>query len=196
LNLPSIGTILLFAGSLIERKGIDILLHAFIGASSKRSDLYLLVVGPKNKNENPTLDEGFVNHLNLLVITNRLAERVSFTGLIRDRGILAEIYRAADIFVFPSRNEGLPNVVLEAMACEMPIIVSQLPGLEKVIQHKENGLYVPIGDADALQDSILMLCNSPLLTGKIRQKARCYVEKHHSFTAWQAQLAEFYKSLC
>jgi glycosyltransferase involved in cell wall biosynthesis len=195
LDLPPDATILVFVGSVIERKGVDVLIRAFIEASSSYPDLYLLIVGPKNKNENPSMDDGFINDLYSLINKNNLAERVYFTGLIQDRRKLSELYRLADIFVFPSRNEGLPNVVLEAMASGLPVVVSHLPGLEKTIIHGENGLFVPIGDVTALSDSILMLSRDLSLAGKIGTNARGYVEKNHDFRSWQAQLVEIYSGL-
>jgi glycosyltransferase involved in cell wall biosynthesis len=70
-----------------------------------------------------------------------------------------------------------------------------LPVLEKVIKHGENGLIMPIGDVDALKESILLLSNDPELSRKIGHNARSYVEEHHGFQVWQARLVEFYKSL-
>lgn len=195
LGLPVDAKMLVFVGSVIERKGADILVQAFIDASFKHSDLHLLIVGPKDKRENPSVDEDFINDLCLLLERNHLSEHVTFAGLVRDREKLAEIYRAADIFVFPSRNEGLPNVLLEAMASGLPVIVSRLPGLETVIQHEENGVFIPIDDAEALCDSILNLIDKPLLGQQLGCKARRYVEENHGFETWQAQLIKVYEDL-
>ena len=195
LKLPQNATILVFVGSVKERKGVDVLIRAFIGACSERSDLYMLIVGPKNKNENPSIDEDFVNDLYLLLNKNNISERVSFTGMIQDRQKLAEMYRASDIFVFPSNKEGLGNVVLEAMASELPVVVTQLPVLENIIRHGENGLFVPIGDVDAVKDSILTLSNDPSLSKKLGLAAKNYVREEHSFIIWQSQLVKLYRGL-
>jgi len=124
LTLPSGATILVFVGSVIERKGVDVLIQAFIDASINQPDLFLIIVGPKSVDDSPSIDEDFVNHLYSLLNKNNLNERVFITGLIQDRQKLSEIYRASDIFVFPSNNEGLGNVVLEAMASGLPVVVS------------------------------------------------------------------------
>jgi glycosyltransferase involved in cell wall biosynthesis len=195
MNLPADAIVLVFVGSVIERKGVDVLIQAFIEASSKHPDLYLVIVGPKTKNENPSLDENFINGQYDLLKQNNLSGRATFTGLIQEREKLAQLYRASDMFVFPSRQEGLGNVVLEAMASGLPVAVSQLPVLDKIIQHEENGLYVPIGDAGALTDAILRLCSDAALARKIGQNARTYVEKNHGFEAWQAHLVEIYRNL-
>jgi glycosyltransferase involved in cell wall biosynthesis len=194
-HLPQNAQILVFVGSIKERKGVDILIHGFIGASLQQPDLHLLVIGPNNKKENPSVDADFVNSLYTLLKMNELADRVSFTGMIQNRQELAEMYRAADIFVFPSNNEGLGNVVLEAMAAGLPVVVSQLPVLEKVIKDKENGLFIPIGDTDALRNAVLMLIQDPTLASKIGRKARYYSKQNHSFSEWQTKLVAFYQGL-
>jgi glycosyltransferase involved in cell wall biosynthesis len=195
LNLPVDATILVFVGSVIERKGADVLVHAFLQARTRYPDLFLLVVGPRNKNENPSLDEDFVAGLHTLIEKEGVSERVSFAGLIQDRQALAEIYRAADIFVFPSRQEGLGNVVLEAMATGLPVAVSQLPVLDKIILDGENGLVAPIGDAEATSIAILRICGDPDLAARLGSNARTTVEKKHGFTAWQRDLVDMYRSL-
>lgn len=188
-------TILVYVGSVIQRKGVDLLIRAFIDVSSQHSDLYLMIVGPKDRHENPSLDEGFVNGLRQSLSTNRLSTQVAFLGLIQDREELAEIYRASDMFVFPSRNEGLGNVILEAMACGLPVIVSQLPVLEKVVTHGENGFLIPVNDVSGLKDTILTLISEPSLAQKIGQNAHHYIQTRHDFLAWQAELTAFCKGL-
>ena len=194
-DFPLDAKILLFVGSLIKRKGIDILLQAFIGAYSKTPGLFLLIIGPKNKNENPSIDEALIKELLKQINDHLISDRVFFAGLIQDRQKLAEIYRASDIFIFPSRQEGLPNVVLEAMASGLPVIVSQLPALEKVIRHGENGLYVPIGDPAALEKSIIKVSSDPFLEKKIGAAANNYIMDKHSFGSWQSNLVKIYKKI-
>ena len=194
-QLPPDATILLFIGSLIKRKGVDILLESFFQAIEQCPDLFLLMVGPKTKGENPSLDEGFVNHLQQQINRKRLENRVHLAGLIKDRHNIAGLYRAADIFVFPSRNEGLPNVVLEAMASGLPVIVSNLPGLQPVISHQENSIMVSIGDVEGFCKAISTLKENPAAAAKLGQNARAYVCQHHSFAQWQSDLTKIYQDL-
>lgn len=193
--LPEDAKILLFVGSLIERKGVDLLIKAFIEAEREDKSLYLVLVGARNKQENPSLDEELISHLQEVLDKNRLGSRVKFMGLVQERAQLAEIYRAADIFVFPSRNEGLGNVVLEAMACGLPMIVSRLPVLESVIRNGENGIFVPVDDSDVLADAIVQLAADPAKCQTLGQAANRYTITHHGFAEWQARLVEFYRNL-
>ena len=195
MDIPPKAVVLVFVGSVIKRKGVDILVQAFIEASSEHPDLHLLIVGPKDGYEQPGLDEGFVSELRARLSQKNLAEKVLFTGLVQDGHRIGEIYRASDIFVFPSRREGLPNVVLEAMASELPVVVSQLPGIEKVIQHEQNGILIPIDDVDSLRNAIVRLSNNLPIAREMGCKAYDHIEKKHSFLAWQNQLIEIYQSL-
>lgn len=194
-SLPEEAKILVFVGSIIQRKGVDILTKAFITAAQRDNDLCLIVVGARNKQENPSLDEDFVSNLHKELEENGVSNKVTFLGLIQNRDQLADLYRLSDIFVFPSRNEGLPNVVLEAMACGLPVIVSRLPVLENVIANGENGFFVPIDDAVSLSDAIIKLAFDPTLRQSLGQAANRYTITHHSFAKWQARIAELYRSL-
>lgn len=194
-DIPNNAMLLVFVGSIKKRKGVDVLMQSFIEAGSKNPDLYLLLIGPKDIKENPSLDDNFIHSLVSLLNENEISNRAIFAGLMQDRQKLAEMYRAADIFVFPSTLEGLGNVVLEAMASELPVITTQLPVLEKVIEHERNGYFVPVGDARALEDAILMLSDNPQLAKRMGIAARQHVSREHSFAAWQAQLSCYYGRL-
>lgn len=194
-NLTAEAFVLLYVGSLIQRKGVDLLVDAFIKAQRQNSQLHLWLVGPQNKHENPSLDESFVFKVKQLVATAGLENVVTFAGLVAERKTLAEVYRTADAFVFPSRKEGLPNVVLEAMASGLPVIVSDLPGLKKVVNPCKTGVVIPIGDIDALENAIVALVSSKTGKKTLGEAARAYILENHSFDPWQAKMAQIYKQL-
>lgn len=195
LNLPLNAKVLVFVGSVIERKGVDVLIQAFIEAGASIPELFLVIVGPKDSKENPSMDNVFVEQLMSKAAQYGMGARICWMGLIQERTKLAGIYRASDIFVFPSRNEGLGNVVMEAMASGMPVIVSQLPVLEKIAVHLDNAFLVPIGSSDQLRDAILSLVEKPGLAAQLGQNAFDYIVSNHSFEIWQSRLSNFYKSL-
>jgi glycosyltransferase involved in cell wall biosynthesis len=194
-NLPSNALVLLFTGSLIQRKGVDLLIEAFIEVAQKIPDLFLWLVGPKDQTENPSMDETFVTSLQQKVAEAGLSDRVSFHGMIAQRHTMAEAYQAADVFVFPSRKEGLPNVVLEAMACGMPVIVSDLPGLKNVIKPNDNGIVVPIEDIQALVQQIQYIAEHPSEAQLVGERANMYIQSRHGFNAWQKKIAGYYHQL-
>jgi glycosyltransferase involved in cell wall biosynthesis len=169
--------------------------EGFFDALQKHPDLFLLLVGPQNKGENPSLDEDFVVNLKRQIVDKGANERVQFKGLIKDRETLAELYHTADGFVFPSRREGLPNVVLEAMTSGLPVIASDLPGLKPVITHGQNGFIVPIGDIDSLIQAIIDLVENPEGAAQLGKNARNHILTHHSFSTWQTYLVKIYQNL-
>jgi glycosyltransferase involved in cell wall biosynthesis len=122
-------------------------------------------------------------------------DRYLFTGLVQDNQLLADYFRAADIFAFPSNNEGLGNVVLEAMACELPVIASQLPVLENVVIDGKNGIFIPKGNIEALKDGMIRLIDNPSLARLLAKNARNYVQDNHSLLNWQYDLAVLYRDM-
>jgi glycosyltransferase involved in cell wall biosynthesis len=85
---------------------------------------------------------------------------------------MPELYAEHDVFVFPSLMEGLPSVLLEAMASGMPVITAETCGMPDVIENEFNGLLIPPADAGALEQAILKLANSPELRRRLGQAAR------------------------
>jgi len=194
-GLPEDAKVCLFVGSLIWRKGVDLLMDAFITALEQDPHLFLWLVGPKSRQENPTLDEDFVRGIQDKVTEQGLGSSVQFEGIVSDRAVLAVAYRAADLFVFPSRKEGLPNVVLEAMASGVPVVVSQLPGLKNVIRSGENGVMIDNETENSLASAMGDVCHNPAAAANLAQHARKYILEHHSFAAWQRQLTAYYQEL-
>lgn len=194
-SIPINSKILLFTGSIIKRKGIDFLIEAFLQIAPDHPNLYLWLVGPASQKENASLDKEFIIKMKNQVSRAKLTDRVRFHGMIYNRSELSEAYQAADIFVFSSRNEGLPNAVLEAMACELPVIVSDLPGLKNVIKSDYNGAVVPIGGVEALAEAILALAEDEERSASLGRNARSYIQSVHGFDAWQKEISAYYHKL-
>jgi glycosyltransferase involved in cell wall biosynthesis len=114
-----------------------------------------------------------------------ISEYVKFLGFRDD---VNEILNTVDLFVMPSISEGLPNAVLEAMACEKPVIASAVGGIPEVVHHGENGYLTPPGDARALRE-ILLQC---LADRRHWQKlARCARQTVESGFSLRQQIADF-----
>lgn len=195
LSLPQNATILIFTGSLIHRKGVDILTEAFIQVAHDNPDLFLLLVGPNGQKENPSIDPKFIHQLEHLIADKGLSRRVMFWGLEKDRKTLSELYQASNLFVFPSRNEGLGYVILEAMASGLPVVVSDLPVLKDIIVHHANGYVVPLEDVEALTQVLIDVVRDPIKAKELGRNAREYVLSHHTFSEWQETLSGHYKRL-
>lgn len=90
--------------------------------------------------------------------------------------VAVELQRA-QFLVHPSRTEGLPNAVLEAMAAGLPVIASEVGGIPTLVHHDDNGLLVPVGDAPALAAAISRLAGDPALRVQMGSASRRYAER-------------------
>jgi len=98
-----------------------------------------------------------------------LADRFTLLGWRDD---VADLYCAADLFVFASHREGLPVSPIEAMASGLPVIASDIPGCREEIEHEQSGLLYPAGDSGALSDAIRRLLSTPDLAARLGAGAR------------------------
>jgi len=89
---------------------------------------------------------------------------VKFLGT---REAVADLFRACDVFVMPSRREGLGIACLEAMAAERPVIASRVGGLGDAVVHERTGLLVPPEDPQALADAIARMIRDPDLRARL-----------------------------
>lgn len=131
LGIPFETKLVLFVGSIVPRKGVDLLLRSWPGALAHHPDARLALVGGF---ERPT----FMTQERIAVLTQYqtsvrgLAESADMRGSVQfvpETPAVEKWLRAADVFVFPSEQEGMGNVVLEAMACGLPSVITRFKGL-------------------------------------------------------------------
>lgn len=147
-------------GSLIPGKGYDVLISA-LGKLQPRGDVQLLIAG--DGPERPAL-EAQVEALGLM-------EKVRFLGNLPPARI-PSFLSEGDVFVFASRSEGRPNVVIEALASGLPVISTRLPGVDGLVHPDENGWLVEIDDADGLAAAIDAALSDPEATRAMGERAR------------------------
>ena len=104
-------------------------------------------------------------------------------------------FAAADLFALPSLREGLPNVLLEAMACGVPAVASNIAGIPRVVADGVNGFLIPPGDAAALAARLKLLLADAKLRVTIAAAARAAVEARYSFAERMRKLAASYDEL-
>lgn len=157
-NLPR-KKVVIAVGRLNDRlKGFDLLIEAF--SIIKNQDWQLQFAGNK-------IEE---SGLKVLVKEKNLDDRVIFLGQVTD---IDKLYSEAGIFVLPSRSEGFPNALVEAMACGAPCISFKCKaGPEEIITHNENGLLVEADDVKALAEAIDFLIENPLERNRIGENAK------------------------
>ena len=145
---PSPGLRLLFVGRLAPIKGVRVLMDAFEAASQVRDDVRLTIVG-----------DG-VDRAHLEARAANLAGRVRFAGYLGQSGV-ARAMAEADALILPSFAEGLPVVLMEAMASGLPVIATQVGGVNELVEDGVSGFLVPASDAPALTRRILDLASDP-----------------------------------
>lgn len=161
LNLPEKYTIVLFVGSLIRRKGVDILLSAIARIVAHHSRVKLIVIG-----EGP-----FLKQLEAQALDLAIDKIVHFVGR-KSNDELPFWYSAADVFVLPSLREGTPLALLEALSCEVPVIVSRAGGMVEVIEDGKNGLLTDIADPVDLERKLSVLLADSDMRQRFKEAAR------------------------
>jgi glycogen(starch) synthase len=149
-------------------------------------------VGPRSKADDPDIDEAFVREVRERLARAGVAARVVWTGTVRDKKALAECYSAADVFVFPTRAEGMPNVLCEAMTAGLPVAATYLRGItDFAVTDGETGLLFPPEDVDALTQVVERLVADPVLRAKMGKAARAH-SKRFGFEEYCRDLKAFY----
>ncbi len=136
-------TVVLFVGALRRVKGVDVLAQAARLVLARNKRILFLVIGPGRP-----ADFG-LQHLPNVRCVGRLAP-----------GAVLMLYQACDVFVLPSRAEGRPNALLEAMAAGLPVVATRLPGVEEVVT-PESGILVDQEDPVALSQAVEFLVTRP-----------------------------------
>lgn len=148
------------AGRLVPLKCFETLVKAVAKIVEQgQHDLLVLIIG--DGEERPRLEK--------LIAELRVESYVKLLGLRDD---VIELMREADIFVIPSSYEGLSIAMIEAMACGLPIIGSNAPGLRECINHGQNGLLFQVKDHNALAECIVRLANDNGLRASLSHGAQ------------------------
>ena len=137
-------------------------------------------------------DGGLTNQLKALAARFNVAERVTFHGFRCDvESLLSE----ADALLMPSRHEGLPYTLLEAMSLGKPVVASDVGGLAEVIRDGENGLLVPVGDARALAKALHRLGNSADLRKTLGSAAARDQRERYTLTMMGEEYLKVYQEV-
>lgn len=140
------GRNILFVGRLDHVKGVPVLIEAFSKVAAEDSDVHLHIVG----------DGPERNELEFIVIESGLESRVSFYGY-QSQAQIREHFAAADVFVMSSFVEGIPVVLMEAMAAGVPVVAPRITGIPELVRDGETGLLVTPGSVEALAERIQLL---------------------------------------
>lgn len=146
-GLPDSAKVLISVGGLVERKGMHRVIEVLPALLKHQRDLHYLIVGGASPEGDNRVE------LTAQVARLGLADRVHFLGALPPDELKWPL-SAADVFVLATRNEGWANVFLEAMACGLPVISTDVGGNAEVVCREELGSIVPFGDSAALQKAL------------------------------------------
>ena len=147
LGLMANAKVIVTVGGLVERKGFHRVIAALPEILKKFPDTVYLIIG------GASAEGDWTSKLQQLVADNGLGNAVKFLGLMAPEELSVPL-SAADIFVLSTRNEGWANVLLEAMACGLPVVATDVGGNSEVVCRPELGKIVPFDDHRALVDAI------------------------------------------
>ena len=169
---------ILSVGRVVYQKGLDLALRALAGLKDIEWEWRIAGDGPQ------------LPALQAMIEENGLQERVHFLGwLTTDE--LKKQYAEATLFLFPSRHEGMPNAMLEAMASGLPVVATRIAGSEELVTEGETGVLVKGEDVEALREALRPLLTQAKMRKKMGGAARQRAERSFSWT----KIAEEYQLL-
>jgi glycosyltransferase involved in cell wall biosynthesis len=185
LGIPTSAVIVLSVGRMVTKKGYDYLIEAIPKVLRSRDDVHIVLGGTGDRLHEYKL------------VTRPWADRVHFPGLIA-RDVLPDLYRAADVFVLPAIHDrkgnvdGLPNVVLEAMASGLPVVASSVSGIPLAVHDGVHGRLVREKDSAALGSALIELIETPDLSRRMGAAARARAQSELTWNSVARRYANVY----
>jgi glycosyltransferase involved in cell wall biosynthesis len=181
---------ILYAGRLIDLKGVDYLIRALPAVLKKFPETKLVVIGT-----GPMKDD-------LINLSTRLSlsDKVIYIDKVPQEKLL-EFYTSANLFVLPSivnekgETEGLGVVLLEAMACGLPVVGSDVGGIPDIIKDGETGLLARQKEPDSLAEKITRIFSDVPLRRKLVENGYQMVEKNFSWDTISEKFIEIYREV-
>jgi glycosyltransferase involved in cell wall biosynthesis len=169
-------------GRLSAEKGFDLLIRAADRLIRSGHDVEVWIAG----------DGDAKSSLETLTAELGLAGRVRLLGYQSDP---RAVYEASDLFALSSLREGLPNVVLEAMAMETPVVATRIAGVPRLVRDAETGVLVEPGSVDALAAGLERLVSDAAARDRLASAARRFVVERYSFAARMTKVRAIYDRL-
>ena len=181
------GKVILSLGRIARNKGYDLLIQAFaqVAAREPAARLHLAIGGRQLQPGEEALVEG----CRKLAAELGVADRVSFSGFVPDAE-MADLYRAADVFVLSSRYEPFGMTAVEAMACGTPVVVTTHGGLCRVLRFGIDGLFADTFDALDLALTMLKPLRHPRLAARLSRRGAEAARRHFTWAGVTQQLLE------
>ena len=174
--------IIVFSGAISERKNILFLIKVLNQLNQEQEDCYhLLLAGPQSKNKYLAFDENYYNEVIKMIDRYGLSTHVHFTYYDEPN---ANVYQMSDIYISVSNEEGMPNSVIEAMACGLPIVALNKDGnMNTLIRDNKNGFLIDTEDVARFTESIRKITENPHLSKQFSQESRRLAIKGYDISA-------------
>jgi glycosyltransferase involved in cell wall biosynthesis len=169
-------------GRLSPEKGFDLLIRAAHRLLQTGFDLELRIAGEGDAEP----------QLRSLIAELGVADRVRLLGY---QGDTRGLYETLDVFALSSHREGLPNVLLEAMAMGVPVLATRVNGVPRLVRDGESGLLVEPGSVEGLADGLARLLGDAGARTRLGAAGRRTVADHYSFTARMGKIRAVYDGL-
>ena len=174
---------LLFVGNLLERKGVKDLLRAFATPAIKARDIRLTMAGG-----------GPVDTYRAMAADLGIADRVTFTGWVSQDDARVLMVNS-DALILPAYDEGLPLVILEALASRTPVICTPVGSIPEVLQDNHTALFVVPGDEDGIANAIATLIDRPDVGAELSEAGAALYERLFTMEAFAASIGSLYAAL-
>ncbi len=178
-------SIILHFGRLNFKKGLDILSSAFAKVARRRDDAHLVLSGPDN--------EGYGEKVRDWLHREGVLDRATFTGMLTGEDKLS-ILKDADVFALPSYSENFGISVVEAMACGVPVVISDKVNIWREVVAGGAGRVAPC-NADRFADIILDLLDNPEMAKQMGDKGKTLVKKRFQWSDVALVLENAYRSI-
>ena len=185
LGISETSTVVLTVGRMVTKKGFHVLLPTLREVLARCPDTDVVLAGGGDR-----LEE-------LTSLAAGISSKIHFPDVVL-RDTLPDLYRAADLFVLPAVHDskgnvdGLPNVILEAMASGLPVIASNISGIPLAIEHEREGLLVPEQQSEPLASALTRLIEDSDLRQAMGAAARAKAESELTWSAVAARYRQSY----
>ena len=194
--LPSKGTfrkkynlgkkkLILYLGRIHFVKGLDILIKAFATVGRRRDDLHLILAGPDN--------DGYGEIVRSFILQEGVENNVTLTGMLKGMEKLAAL-NDADIFVLPSYSESFGVAIIEAMACNLPVVISNRVNIWREIQDAGAGL-VTSCDADEVAKALKSLLDEVSIRFRMGEAGKMLVNKTYNWDVVVNDMLKAYQDI-
>lgn len=182
---PPVGLRIISVGRLVEKKGFDVLVDAIELLAQRGVEVIAAIAGESGDQESA---------IRRRVNAAGLDDRIEFLGTLSQAELFAE-YRRSSLFALACRitddgdRDGIPNVLMEAMAAGLPVVSTAVSGIPELVESDVNGLLVPPENAEALADAIWRLAKDPALSHRLAQAGARTISDHFDGEALARHMA-------